>query len=65
MMTEQDEANLEIFRARKAVADAKAASVHTDATAAAVKRSSDGIRTIVEKNGYVERFRHLLQGSLP
>lgn len=60
-MTEREQDQLELFEARKAKAAAQFAVTETDAAVAAVHRSGDGIRTIVEKNGYLERFRTLFR----
>lgn len=62
-MTEKDREELEIFEARKAAASADVETAKTEAVVASARRSSDGIRTIVEKNGYVEAFRSLFQGA--
>lgn len=58
-MTEHDENTKEIYEARRALAEAQFSEVKTAAAVGAVKRASAGIRTIVERNGYVERFRGL------
>ena len=62
-MTDKERDELELFEARKAHAAAQSASTRTDAAAATLHRASDGIRTIVDRNGYVERFRQLLRGA--
>lgn len=62
-MTEKDREELELFEARRALADAQFAKVEVAAVVGAASRASAGIRTIVERNGYVERFRDLIRGS--
>lgn len=62
-MTEKDRDELDLFEARKAQAEANFAETKVDAIVASVNRASDGVRTIVERNGYVERFRELLRGA--
>jgi hypothetical protein len=62
-MTEKDEDELDIFEARKALAAAEFAETQVNAVVGAATRGSREVRTIVEKNGYVERFRELLRGA--
>lgn len=54
-MTDQDE----LEAARRALASKSEA---TEAVVATVRSASDGIRRIVEKNGYVSRFRGMIRG---
>ena len=62
-MTEREEDELDLFEARKALQEAEFAKVQTTAMIGAANRASAGIRTIVQKNGYVERFRQVIQGT--
>lgn len=61
-MTEHDDDKAELDAARKAVQTAKLNIVKVDAAAASVHRTSSKIQTIVEKNGYVDRFRQMIRG---
>ena len=62
-MTEHDEDELEIFESKKALAAARFAAVKTDATVASIHRTGEEIRSIVDRNGYVDRFRRMLRGA--
>jgi hypothetical protein len=62
-MTGKDEDELDLYEARKALADAQFAETQVGAVVGAAARNSREVRTIVEKNGYVERFRELLRGA--
>ena len=62
-MTERDEDELEIFESRKALQAAKFAAVKTDAAVAEIHRTTSDVRSIVGRNGYVDRFRDLLRGA--
>lgn len=57
------EDELELYEARKAVAAAQFAKVETDATVAYAQRVNSGVITIVRANGFVEKFRAIVQGS--
>ena len=63
MIGPREEDELEIFESRKAIADAEFASVKTDAAVASVHRAADEIRSIVRRDGYVDRFREMLKGA--
>lgn len=62
-MTERDEDREELRKAREALRTAQMSAVGADAAAAAIHRSSEEIRSIVERNGYVDRFRLMLRGA--
>jgi autonomous glycyl radical cofactor GrcA len=62
-MTDKDKDDIEIFEARKALAEAEFAETQVNAVVGSATRNSREVRTIVERNGYVERFRHLLRGA--
>jgi hypothetical protein len=62
-MTEKDENDLDLFEVQKALADAKFAEVKTAAAVVSAHAASDGIRSIVERNGYIDRFREMLRGA--
>jgi hypothetical protein len=62
-VTGKDEDELDLYEARKALADAQFAETQVGAVVGAAARNSREVRTIVEKNGYVERFRELLRGA--
>lgn len=60
---DRDDDELDLNEARQALADAQFAEVQVGAVVRAARYGSEGVRTIVEKNGYVERFRALLKGA--
>lgn len=62
-MTERDEDKAELEAAREAVRIARMSAVRADVAVEAIHRSSAEIRTIVEANGYLERFRRVLRGA--
>lgn len=62
MMSEQERDRLELEASREAVHTAQIAAVQTDAAAAQIHRSSSEIQTIVDRNGYVDRFRRIIGG---
>lgn len=62
-MTDKDRDELELFEARRALQEANFAETQTRAIVGAARAASSGVRTIVERNGYVERFRGLLRGT--
>ena len=63
MMSEADEDRVELDTARKAVQTAKLSAVKADVVMAEIQKSSSDIRSIVERNGYVDRFRAMLRGA--
>ena len=62
-MTEKDERDRELAESRKAFQEATAKSAEADRVLEEVHRTSLGIRVIVERNGYVDRFRQMLRGA--
>lgn len=62
-MTERDEDQANLEKSRKALADAKTANVETDKVLEELHRTSVGIRIVVERNGYVDRFREMIRGA--
>lgn len=62
-MTEREEDDLELREARKALIELETAEVHTADALRELRQASAGVRNIVEKNGYLERFRTLFQGA--
>lgn len=60
-MTEAEQDATDYNEARQALADARFARVRTDAVVNSVRRSSREIATIVQRNGYTERFRQLFR----
>lgn len=62
-MSEQEQDRIELEASRAALHTAQIAAVQTDAAAAQVHRSSVEIQTIVERNGYVDRFRRIIRGA--
>lgn len=61
-MSEQEQDKIELEEAKRAVHTAQIAAVQTDAAAAQIHRSSSEIQAIVERNGYVDRFRRVIRG---
>lgn len=62
-MTERDQDRAELEASREALRTAKINAVKVDAVVESIHRSSAEIRTIVEANGYVDRFRRVLRGA--
>lgn len=62
-MSERDDDRLETIEAQRAIAAAKLASAKTEASLASIHRAGSDIRLIVERNGYVDRFRAILRGA--
>ena len=62
-MTERDEDREGLEQSRKALADAKSANEETDKVLEELHRTSVGIRIVVERNGYVDRFREMIRGA--
>jgi hypothetical protein len=63
-MSEFDEDRAELERARKARLEAQSASERADKTLSELHRTSVGIRVVVERNGYVDRFREVIRGGV-
>jgi hypothetical protein len=62
-MTDKDRDELDLYEARKALAETQFAETSVNAVVGAAKRGSREVRSIVERNGYVDRFRELLRGA--
>lgn len=62
-MSDRDLDRADLAESRRALADAKTAAVETDEIIATLTEASDHIRTVLEPNGYVNRFRLLLRGA--
>lgn len=62
-MTEHDEDQAELAAARRAIHAAQMGTVRTDAVVNAIHSSSKQINSIVQANGYVNRFRQVLRGT--
>lgn len=62
MMSDIDDDKAELEAAREALRTAQINSVRADAAVASIHRSSAEIQTIVERNGYVDRFRKMIRG---
>lgn len=63
MTEEQRDDERELNEARQARKAADKAAVKTEAVVGVLHRASDGIGVIVDRNGYLERFRELLRGA--
>lgn len=62
-MVKSDDDKVEQREAEKALETAKIGAVKTDAAVATIHRANADIRAIVDRNGYVDRFRSLLRGA--
>lgn len=63
-MTEQErDDERELNEARRARKGAERSLARADEVAGRVTSAADGIRTIVDRNGYLERFRELFRGA--
>jgi hypothetical protein len=68
-MTENDdreameESRKALEESRRALDRARRANADADATLEELHRTSVGIRVVVERNGYVDRFRKVLRGA--
>jgi hypothetical protein len=62
-MTERDDDKEVLEESRKALERARRANADADATLEELHRTSIGIRVVVERNGYVDRFRKVLRGA--
>lgn len=62
-MTEHDRDKAEIAESVQAVRTARIGAVRTDAVAESAHRAVADIRSTVEENGYLDRFRLLLRGA--
>lgn len=62
-MNEFDDDRAELERARKARLDAASESEKADKTLDDLHRTSVGIRVVVDKNGYLTRFREMIRGA--
>jgi len=62
-MTERDDDKEALEESRKALDRARRANADADATLAELHKTSIGIRVVVERNGYVDRFRKVLRGA--
>lgn len=62
-MDQRNDHSAEIEESRKALEQAKASSAEADHLMDEVHRTSLGIRVIVDRNGYVDRFRKILRGA--
>lgn len=62
-MSEQDNDRADLAASKMAIASAKRSAVKSDVAIASLHQTSAAIQAIVEENGYVARFRALLQGA--
>lgn len=62
-MTEKDRDELDFFEARKARQAAEFATVETNAVVAYAHRVNSGVVEIVRQNGFIEKFRNIVQGG--
>lgn len=62
-MNEHDDDQKALEESRKALARAQEANAEADAMLEELHRTSNGIRVMVERNGYVDRFRQMLRGA--
>lgn len=62
-MTEKDRDQAEVAESRKALREAEVSAVKADLIITSLHQTGNDIRSIVERNGYVDRFRQLLRGA--
>lgn len=62
-MSDHDEDKAELEAARRALQTAKIDAIKADVVVAKIHRSSTEIQSIVERNGYVDRFRRVIIGG--
>lgn len=62
-MPERNEDKIDLAAAQQAVAAAKQSTAEMDVVVTSVHESAQNIRSIVEANGYVRRFRELIRGA--
>lgn len=62
-MNENDKDKAEVSEAAKVLHQAEVSAVKTDAAIASIHRITKDVQTIVDRNGYVARFRELLRGT--
>lgn len=62
-MTERDQDRAELEASREAIRTAKINAVKTDAAVETLHRTSEEIRSVVQPNGYLERFRAMIRGA--
>ena len=62
-MSEFDPDRADLEASRKALAAAQVAREKAEASLAALRRTSSGIRVLTDRNGYVDRFREMIRGG--
>lgn len=62
-MNEREQDRADLAEARAAVQAAKASAAKANEVVASIRQSSGEIRSLVEANGYVSRFRQVLRGT--
>lgn len=62
-MNDRDDDRKALQESREALARAQEANAEADAMLEELHRTSVGIRVMVERNGYVDRFRKVLRGA--
>lgn len=61
-MVDQDDDKVELAAAREALHTAQIDAVKADAAVASIQQTRAEIQAIVDRNGYVDRFRQMLRG---
>jgi len=59
----EQEDRAELAESKRAVAAAESSTAELEVALVSLHRTSSNIRSIVEPNGYVERFRRVLRGA--
>ena len=62
-MTERDEDRAELIESKKALAAARRSTAATEIVAQTIHQTGADIRSAIQPNGYVTRFRELLRGT--
>lgn len=62
-MSERDKDREDLAASKRAVEDAETATGEIDKILASIHRSSAAITSVVQPNGYVQRFREMLRGA--
>lgn len=62
-MSQRDRDRADLAAAKRAVKDAEQSTAEIEITIAAAHETGESIRSLVARNGYVDRFRELLRGA--
>lgn len=62
-MSQHDKDRADLAASKKAVKAAEESTAEIDVALSAAQRTSEDIQLLVQRNGYVDRFRELLRGA--